>query len=145
MAKTFDVLKSGANAEAKKASGLSPDKDYSKDPACLPCHTAGYELPGGFKSGDKVRAGKDFAGVTCEGCHGPGSKYIKLHKEIAKTKRIYDVSEHYNAGGYEMNAAACTSCHNRRNPTTKPDFVFDYAKYKNEGIHKISPLKYRKK
>jgi hypothetical protein len=145
MAGTFNVLKSGANVEAKKSSNLSPDKDYSKDASCLPCHTAGYELVGGYKSGDPARSGKDFEGVTCEGCHGPGSKYIKLHEEIAKTKRSYDVSEHYNAGGSEMTSAACTNCHNRRNPTTGPDFVFDYEKYKTEGIHKISPLKYRKK
>lgn len=143
MAKTFDVLKSGVNAEAKKSANLSPDKDYSNDPGCTPCHTTGYELPGGYTSSDSVRSGKEFVGVSCESCHGPGSKYIALHEEIAKSKRKYDASEHYNAGGYEITAAVCTNCHSRRNPTTKPGFVFDYEKYKADDIHKTFPLKYR--
>ena len=146
MAKTLEVLKPGQATEAKKAAGLSVDKDYSKDISCLPCHTTGYGMPGGYAL-DKgaSRMGKDFAGAGCESCHGPGSRYIKLHTKIAKDKRSYNQQEHYDAGGFEIKSAACTICHNRRNPTTEADFTFDYEKYKGIGIHDNVPLKYRSK
>ena len=51
---------------------------------------------------------------------------VKMATEIAKNKRSYNQQEHYDAGGYEINAAACTTCHNRRNPTAGANFVFDY-------------------
>lgn len=146
MAKTYDVLKPGQAEDAKESANLSIDKDYTKDASCLSCHTTGFDMPGGYATGKgSSRAGKDFAAITCEGCHGPGSKYIVLHTEIAKNKRSYNSKEHYDAGGYEIKAAVCTTCHNRRNPTTDADFEFDYEEYKDEDIHKSFPLKYRSK
>ena len=48
MAKTFDVLKPGAEAEKKTAAGLDPNKDYTNDPTCVRCHSTGFGKPGGF-------------------------------------------------------------------------------------------------
>ncbi len=59
MARTFDVLKPGKAVEAKTKAGLDPKKDFTKDPACLPCHTTGYGLPGGYRiplAGDAAAA-----------------------------------------------------------------------------------------
>ncbi|MDQ7053398.1 MAG: cytochrome c family protein [candidate division KSB1 bacterium] len=64
MASTFDVLKPGVRAEAKKKAGLDPDKDYTTDKECLPCHTTGYGKPGGFISIERRRTAPGWA-VRC--------------------------------------------------------------------------------
>jgi hypothetical protein len=148
MARTFDVLKPGKATEAKKKAGFDPKKDYTEDPACLPCHTTGYGLPGGYRippAGDTKAAkiAKANKGTTCEACHGPGSKYVALHQDVADKKRKYSVKEFYDAGMTRIDAAACTTCHNRRNPMAAPDFCFDYEQNKDKGSHKNFPLKYR--
>ena len=45
---------------------------YQKDPKCLKCHTTGFGEPTGFKDNTSTGA---LAGITCETCHGPGSKH----------------------------------------------------------------------
>lgn len=149
MAKTLDTLKPKVKAEAKKKLNFDPKKDYTKDPKCLSCHTTGYGMPGGYpvpgKSDSKAKkAAKENAGITCEGCHGPGSKYIPVHKNVATKKRKYAPEEFYRLGEYKIGAGVCTTCHNRRNPTVQPGFHFDYEKYKAEDTHEVFPLKYRK-
>ena len=148
MVRTFDVRKPGKATEVKKKANLDPKKDYTKDPACLPCHTTGYGLPGGYEipsAGDAKAAkiAKENKGTTCEACHGPGSKYVALHQDVADKKRKYSVNEFYDAGMIRIDAAVCTTCHNRRNPTAPPDFRFDYEQNKDKGSHKNYPLKYR--
>ncbi len=148
MARTFDVLKPGKAVEAKKKTNLDPKKDYTKEPACLPCHTTGYGLPGGYRVPSEGDAGaaktaKANEGATCEACHGPGSKYVALHADVADKKRKYSVKEFYDAGMIRIDASVCTTCHNRRNPTAAPDFRFDYEQNKDKGSHKNYPLKYR--
>jgi len=142
MARTFDVLKPGNAIEAKKKTGFDPKKDYTKDPACLPCHTTGYGLPAAYST-EKAKLAKANEGTTCEACHGPGSKYIALHKDVLDKKRKYSVKEFYDAGMFRIDAAVCTTCHNRKNPTAPPDFRFDYEQFKDKGSHENFPLKYR--
>ncbi len=142
MARTFDVLKSGNATEAKKKTGFDPKIDYTKDPACLPCHTTGYGLPGGYST-ETAKLAKENEGTTCEACHGPGSKYVALHKDVADKKRKYSVKEFYDAGMFRIDEAVCTTCHNRKNPTAPPDFRFDYEQFKDKGSHENFPLKYR--
>lgn len=146
MAKTFEVLKPGVRAEAKTKLKFDPKKDYTKDTKCLPCHTTGYGLPGGYKipkEGDSasIKLAKLNEGTTCEACHGPGSKFMPVHKKI-KSKKSYKFEELSAVGQIRADAASCTVCHNKRNPTAKSDFHFDYKKYKAADTHKIFPLKY---
>ena len=150
MAKTFEVLKPGVRAEAKAKLKFDPQKDYTKDVKCLECHTTGFGMPGGYKipkprDSKATKRAKENSGTTCEACHGPGSRYKAIHKEVMKKKRKYTMEELYQVGQYRVNVKTCTICHNRRNPTNGPDYHFDYEKYKAEDTHKNFPLKYQVK
>ena len=59
---------------------------------CISCHTTGFDEPGGFTD---VLEAKDFLGVQCESCHGPGSLHIAMGKEPKKLHNEKD----------------CLSCH----------------------------------
>ena len=69
-------------------------KDH--DPNCVPCHTTGYEKPGGFVS---VEETPGMVNKQCECCHGPASLHLK-----APTKR-----EHQETLSIPRNI--CTECH----------------------------------
>jgi len=150
MAKTFDVLKPGVRAEAKAKLKFDPQKDYTKSVKCLECHTTGFGMPGGYKMSEvgdskSAKRAKNNEGITCEACHGPGSKYIAIHKNAMTKKQKYTLDELHQAGQYEIDVKICTTCHNRRNPTVGSDYHFDYEKYKAEDTHENFPLKYRVK
>jgi len=88
-ANSFETLKPGVNAEIKTRFKFDPKKDYTKDASCLECHTTGFGLPGGYKipkpgDSEAAKRAKDNSGITCEGCHGPGSKYIPVLKRRKK-------------------------------------------------------------
>ncbi len=147
-AKTFDVLKPGIGAEVKAKLNFDPQKDYTKDAKCLECHTTGFGLPGGYKipePGDSKAAkrAEENAGITCEGCHGPGSKYIPVLKNAMFKKQKYTRQELCDLGQFKIGANVCTTCHNRRNPTTGPDYHFVYEEYKAKDTHEHFPLRYR--
>ncbi len=150
LAKAMETLKPGAAAEAKKKHGLDPEKDYTKDEACLKCHSTGFGEKGGYAvpdSADKkaVKKAKSLEGVGCEACHGAGSEYSKLFKEIQKSKRTYKIEELYEAGLSKMGAEVCVKCHNDQSPTFNKDEPFDFEKEKAKEIHEHKELKQREK
>ncbi|MBN2473258.1 MAG: hypothetical protein JXB62_01520 [Pirellulales bacterium] len=55
---------------------------YQKDPKCLKCHTTGYGEPTGYQDA----SGTDLQGITCESCHGPGSKHTEICKAFGEKK-----------------------------------------------------------
>jgi hypothetical protein len=138
MSKVYDLLKPGERAEAKKKVGLDPEKDYTKDAECLPCHTTGYGKPGGFVS---IEETPELVGVSCEMCHGAGSEYTKTQYMSLKNKE-YKLSELIKVGlTSPPTAETCTSlCHNKKSPFFQP---FDFATRKDEGTHEHLPLKYK--
>jgi len=138
MAKAFDLLKPGERSDAKKKAGLDPEKDYTKDSECLPCHTTGYGKPGGFVSLEET---PELAGVSCEMCHGAGSEYTNDQYMSLKNKK-YKLSELLKVGlTSPPTGETCTSlCHNKKSPFFKP-FAFENRKI--QGTHKHFPLKYK--
>jgi len=148
MAGAFEVLKPGAAAETKVKLKFDPRKDYTEDPNCLSCHTTGYGLPGGYRiprnARYKVRkAAEQTRGGTCEACHGPGSIYAPLHKDVDDNARPYTQEEFYAAGENRVDKWVCMRCHNRRNPTAGPDYHFDFKEHKDKNTHENFPLIYR--
>jgi hypothetical protein len=139
MATSFDRLKPGEGAEAKKAAGLDPDKDYTTDPTCLPCHTTGLGQPGGFVD---IASTPDLAGVGCEVCHGPGGTYIADGYMTLKNKE-YKKADLVAVGMVDtVDESRCVGCHNSDSPFVGADFVFDFAAQKDKGTHEKYPLKY---
>src|SRR3990170_2624824 len=67
MANTFEVLRPGEKAREKRLAGLDPNKDYTNDESCLPCHTTGYGFAGGFFFLEKKT---ENAGVPFGGFYG---------------------------------------------------------------------------
>jgi hypothetical protein len=141
MAKAFDLLKPGANAEAKKKAGLDPQKDYTIDTECLPCHTTGYGKPGGFVSLEQT---PELVGVSCEMCHGAGGEYTKDQYMSLKNKE-YKLVEVVKVGLVApVTGDRCTTvCHNEKSPFFKKGEPFDFKKRKDEGAHAHLPLKYK--
>jgi hypothetical protein len=140
MANAFEVLKPGQRADAKRAGGLDPDKDYTTDTTCLPCHVTGYGKQGGFTS---VVDTPDLVGVGCEMCHGPGGTYIEPQHMSLKNKE-YRKADLVAVGLVDqITEAQCKGCHNTDSPFVGPDYVFDFEAKKDTGTHEKFPLKYQ--
>lgn len=58
---------------------------YQKDAKCLKCHTTGFGKETGFK--DRAST-PDLIGVSCEDCHGPGSKHEEVAKKFSAVKKL---------------------------------------------------------
>jgi len=149
MAQTFEVLKPGVRSEEKAKLKFDPEKDYTRDASCLECHTSGYGLPGGYivpAEGDAQAKGQaaDNAGVTCEGCHGPGSKATAILEDIKENKRTYTFAELRAVGFHKAGVRSCTPCHNTSDPGKEPGYHFDYNEERKEDQHENLKLKYRR-
>ena len=140
MAKSFEQLKPGQNVEAKKKAGLDPEKDYTQDETCLPCHTTGYGKSGGFST---VEVTPKLVGVGCEMCHGPGGTYTKNQYMSLKNKE-YKKADLVPVGLVgEITKDRCLVCHNTKSPFVGDDYVFDFEENKEKGTHEKFPLKYQ--
>ena len=138
MATSFENLKAGMKADAKKKAGLDPEKDYTTDANCLVCHTTGYGKPGGFTS---IEATPKLINVQCESCHGPGGDFRKVMKD--KKFKLADVVA---AGLILPNEKVnnCMECHGSDSPfneTVDAKYKFD-IKERLKKTHEHYPLKY---
>jgi hypothetical protein len=142
-AKALSTLLPNEAADRKKAAGLDPAKDYSRDAACVRCHVTGYGKPGGYP---EIVAGREWTpeetaraklmeNVGCESCHGPG----ELANPFKKANKEYKWAEVEKLGMVKPAETLCASCHNKDSPTFKE---FDYAARKKEGGHDLFPLKH---
>ena len=148
MATTFDVLKPGVRGEEKTKLKFDPNKDYTRDATCLGCHTSGFGMPGGYvvpAGGDAAakEQAADNAGVTCEGCHGPGSKSVEIQEDIKENKRPYTFAELRAVGFHRAGVRSCTPCHNASDPGKEPGYHFNYEEERKEDQHENIALKYR--
>jgi hypothetical protein len=138
MAKSFDALRPGVYAREKEMVGLDPDADYTHDEACLPCHTTGYGMVGGFKS---IEETPEMAGVTCEACHGAGGQYVETVMDADKP--TFETNTAREAGlVYPPTARVCITCHNEGSPFIDMDYEFDYSERVARGTHQHFQLKY---
>lgn len=135
--------------KTKAKTKLDPAKDYTRQADCLKCHTTGFGAKGGYAIPDEkdkkaLRKAEELEGVGCESCHGPGSKYVEIFKDILDKQRPYTRAELYAAGLNKMGPEICAKCHNKESPLVGDDYVFDFEKRKEEGTHKHVELKLRK-
>jgi len=83
---------------------------YEKDPKCLGCHTTGYKRPTGYKDGSDTQ----LKGVTCEVCHGPGSKHVEICKAFGDRELTEEEEEIAEHSIYEvLPKNVCIKCHKR--------------------------------
>ncbi len=105
--KQYNVWKNTAHAKAFDV--LTP-ADQAK-PECVKCHITGDN--------------KEFKGVQCEECHGPGSEY----KTFSVMKNLKEAEA---KGLNPKPTAVCVKCHNKNSPNFKGfDFKTSWAKIKH--------------
>ena len=72
---------------------------------CMSCHSTAIANKGDAEVED---------GVSCESCHGPGSEYRDVHKDIPKEKGGYDNAVKtgmVDLRKFDVRAATCVRCH----------------------------------
>jgi len=114
------------------------------DPGCLKCHATGLDR-GGYdpslpatavlREFEDAKAGKqysvlnrDFQGVWCEACHGPGSEYVRIFESGG------DAREAREQGGLDLpSPSTCVHCHTE---AWSPDFSYDKY-WADRCLHKV--------
>lgn len=138
MANSFAVLRPNEKAQEKQMAGLDPSADYTHNESCLPCHTTGYGLVGGFVS---IESTPELAGVTCEACHGPGGSYAGT--VMTPKNPVFETAEARKAGlVYPPTEDVCKVCHNARSPFVGMDYKFIFDERVKLGTHEHYSLKY---
>jgi hypothetical protein len=114
-----NAMKSLSNQESLDYAKKNGIADPTKEPSCLKCHSTFGAVPENLRAGITIEEG-----VSCESCHGPGSKY--------KTNTIMkDQAKSIENGLIIPDKKLCESCHNEKNPFHKP---FNYE----EALKKIA-------
>jgi mono/diheme cytochrome c family protein len=83
---------------------------YQTDQNCLKCHTTGLGEESGYKDAATTPT---LAGVTCESCHGPGSKHEEIAQQYAKVKTLSPEQEKEVRGSIwkMLPKNVCVECH----------------------------------
>lgn len=120
------LLTAKAKKDGKRA-GLktSPEKAFE----CLVCHVTAPEAPRSkFKKTFKVEDG-----ITCESCHGPGSRYRKK-KIMKKLRKEYKQGGNKLAKKYEYDHGSESTCADRCH---KEELTINGVTYKNNFYKKF--------
>lgn len=111
------TLSSEQSMEIAKAKGIA---DPTTDPGCIKCHSTVGHIDKSLAATIKIDEG-----VSCESCHGPGSRYkgasIMKNRELSMQNGLILPTEE-----------VCKTCHNEESPTYKP---FNYAEKVAEIAH----------
>ena len=119
-AKAMESLSSDKAKAYAKEHGIT---DCAKEESCIGCHSTAARIDDSKNLGVKMDEG-----VSCESCHGPGSKY--------KSNTIMKDREKAMANGLIIpDAAVCKECHNDKNPFHKP---FDFDTYAKKIAHPVA-------
>lgn len=83
---------------------------YETNEECLKCHVTGLGIASGFKDMESTPA---LAGVTCEVCHGPGSKHEEIAQPFAKVKQLTPEQDKLIRGSIWLMTPknVCVECH----------------------------------
>ena len=109
-----------ATAHAHALQSLA-DKSQAENPACLQCHTVGFQVDGGYAP---ATTGSRLANVQCESCHGPGAEHMKLASDW-----VFGPSSPKPADwkiAKQVPEAVCVRCHNAEND---PHWAGDPARW----------------
>ena len=115
--KAYATLATEESKEVAKKAGIKGNPQQAAE--CLVCHVTAYNAPDAQKNPTLTLE----EGVSCEACHGPGSKYwpSKVMKGItAGTVKGADL------GLMSPDNEVCVSCHNPKSPTYK-EFKYEEA------------------
>lgn len=93
---------------------------YRNDASCLKCHTTGYGQPSGYATS----ADTHLAGISCEACHGPGSKHAEICKPFANVDKLSPEQEKQARDSiYRMLPQnVCASCHASKAHKQHPEY-----------------------
>jgi hypothetical protein len=111
-----NAMKTLATEEAKKIATAKGIADATKDQACTKCHATVGHIEASLIAGITIDEG-----VSCESCHGPGSRY-----KTASIMKNRDLS--VQNGLILPTEAVCKKCHNPESPTYKPFNFAEMAK-----------------
>lgn len=114
--------------ESQKAWGASPfDRhgggDFSRDMTirCVECHNTWFEhVPG---SRNQYGHQSNLLGVTCEVCHGPGSKHVTFHHDNPGTKEPQEVVRPAQLSR-DRQMDLCAQCHSNALKHRGPAFSY---------------------
>jgi hypothetical protein len=110
----YEALSSEKAIEYAKKNGIA---DPTKEESCLKCHSTYHAAPENLRNGITPNEG-----VSCEGCHGPGSAYrgptVMRNRALALRQGLILQTED-----------VCTKCHNEQSPFFKWfDFKRDFER-----------------
>jgi mono/diheme cytochrome c family protein len=92
---------------SKESFEILPEK-YRADAQCIVCHTTGAGQPSGYKDATTP----NLIGVTCEACHGPGSKHAETAKQYSNKKLSADEEKIVRGTIWlQLPQNVCVSCH----------------------------------
>lgn len=126
-AKNGNVYENWEKAVHARALETLKAKGEEKNPRCLGCHTTGFNA-GGYTLG--APNARDFEGVQCEECHGPGSRY-------KDTGHMKDTLAAVENGLMLPVESLCIKCHNKKSPTFK-GFNYENAVKKITHVYRKS-------
>jgi len=115
-----NAMKTLAGDKAKKIAAAKGIADPATDAACIKCHATVAAIDKSLVAGITMSEG-----VSCESCHGPGSRYkgasIMKNQELAvKNGLVIPTAE------------VCKTCHNPESPSFKS---FNYEEYVAKIAH----------
>lgn len=111
-----NAMKSLSNEKSMAYAKENGIADPTKEASCIKCHSTVGGTDENLHVGIKIDEG-----VSCESCHGPGSKY--------KSNTIMkDQAKSIENGLIIPDKKLCESCHNDENPFHKPFNFDEYVK-----------------